>query len=112
MEFVKVHDYLQKLRTSADYKKLAKEDQEAAVFEASEFLSDHFSEKAITVRAVGLQTLFMIEGEGETFAMLRRQGVKNYAVKGISVSLEAAGVAPDVVTILNPPKRAAVGRIV
>lgn len=113
MEFIEVNEYLEKLRTAADYKELADADRESAVFEASELLLDHVPESKLTKRMVALQTIFMIEGEGETFAMLRRQGVKSYSVKGVAVSLEAAGVAPSVIDILYPKSlKASVGRLV
>lgn len=113
MDFIEVNDYLLKLRTAAEYKALEQQDKEAAVFEASELLLDHVPESRVTNRVIALQTLFMIEGEGETFAMLRRQGVKSYSVKGVSVSLEAAGVAPAVIDILFPKSlKASVGRLV
>lgn len=113
MEFLEVHEYLVKLRTAADYKELERPEQESSVFEANELLKDHIPETQITKRIVALQTLFMIEGEDETFAMLRRQGVKSYSVKGISVSLEAVGIAPSVIDILYPKSMtASVGRLV
>jgi hypothetical protein len=74
--FVTVNEYLSKLPNSKVYKDLAEIDKEAAVFTEEELLKDHFADK-LTDRAVALQVLYMLEGEDEEYAKLKRHGRSN-----------------------------------
>src|SRR5690606_41394807 len=62
---------------------------------------DHFDASKLTDRAVALQTIYMLEGDEEGFGRLKRQGVKSYAVKGVSVSFEGSGISEEVLLILT-----------
>lgn len=112
MEFDSVNAYLDKLRRADGYKSLAQGEREAEVFTAGEMLKDYFPEDKITDRAVALQVLYNIEGESETYAMLKRQGVKSYSVKDVSVTFEGSGISPDVINLLQPKRGASVGRMI
>jgi len=63
-----------------------------------------------------LQTIYMIEGEAEEFAMFKRQGVKSMKVEDISFSFESGNISPEVITILTKATtkttRAYVGRLI
>ena len=111
MEFSTVDTYLNKLHHTPLYDDLTNEDKEKAVFEAEERLLDHFSADRITVRAIALQTLFMLEGETEEFATYKRQGVTSFSTKGVSVSLGGSDIAPEVLALMGRNK-ASVGRLI
>lgn len=111
MDFSVINAYLQKLHYAAPYKKLEQQAQESIVFEAQELLKDHFDESKLNERAIALQVLFMIEGEEEEYAKLKRHGVKSYSVKGVSVTFEGHNISPDVMALLRP-FRASVGRLI
>lgn len=102
MDFLSVDAYLLKLRRATAYKELAQDDREAEVFEATELLKDNFAAEKITDRAVALQVLYTLEGDEDEFGKLKRQGVKSYSVKGVSVSFEGSGISPDVINLLSP----------
>lgn len=109
--FETVNEYLSKLHNAKVYTDLAEVDKTSAVFTAEELLKDHFAADKLTDRAVALQVLYMLEGEDEEYAKLKRHGVKSFSTKGISVSFEGSGVSPDVINLLQP-KKAFVGRLI
>lgn len=102
MDFPQVEEYLSKSRRSKAYFELEEAEREMAVFDASELLAVHFAENKLTPKAVALQVLYDLEGEEDEFGKLKRQGVKAYAVKGVSVSFEGSGVSQEVITLLQP----------
>lgn len=115
MDFASINAYLNKLYSAKAYKALTQQEQEDVVFEAVELLESHFEPSDLVEKHVAKQVLFVIEGEDEEYAKLRRNGVKSYAVKGVSVTfndLVAAGVSPGVADLLLPKPGAAVGRLV
>lgn len=113
MEFVDVNAYIDRMPFTERYDALAPEAKEAVVFSASEMLLDEYGEDQVTERAVALQVLFMIEGEAEEFAKLKRHGVKSYSVKGVSVTFEGSGIAPEVVRIMElQNRRPGTGRLI
>lgn len=113
LDFVSVDQYLNQLHYTDMYKELPLEDREKIVFTAEEMLKNHFDEKYISVKAVALQTLYMIEGEKEEFAKFKRQGVTSFSMKGMSFSFEGGNISPDVVALINKEKRrASIGRLV
>lgn len=104
--------YMMKLPNTDGFFALDKLEQDEAIFGAFELLKDNFPVEKLTDRVVALQVLYMLEGEGEEFAMLKRQGVKSYSVKGISVTFDGSGISPDVIGILVGTPRAAIGRLI
>lgn len=115
MDFASIDAYLNKLYSAKAYKTLDLHDREDVVFEAQELLESHFEVADLNEKHIAKQVLFVIEGEDEEYAKLRRNGVKSYAVKGVSVTfndLVAAGVSPGVADLLLPKLSAAVGRLV
>lgn len=104
--------YMMKLPNTDGFFALDTLEQDKAIFGAFELLKDHFPIEKLTDRAVALQVLFMLEGEDGEFAMLQRQGVKSYSVKGVSVSFEVSGIAQSVIDILVGTPRASVGRLI
>lgn len=110
MDFTSVDAYLKRMSNTAGYTDLDAAEQEKKVFEASELLKDHFDASKLTDRAVALQTIYMLEGDEEGFGRLKRQGVKSYAVKGVSVSFEGSGISEEVLLILTS-RRGGVARM-
>lgn len=88
MDFNSVNQYLSQMRSTALYDALEQPDKEAAVFEATEVLKDHYRESLLTERIVAVQTLFMLEGEDEDFRKYRRQGVTAMRAKDFDVTFE------------------------
>lgn len=110
MDFTEVNAYMEKLYSAGPYFELPSHEQQTAVFEATELLADEFGADKLTPRIVALQTLYMIEGEAEEYAMLKRQGVKNLKVKDLSVEFDAAfDIAPAVIKIMTPSASAGNG---
>jgi hypothetical protein len=117
-----VKDYLDQLYNADIFKTLPSEKQDSALFTAFETLKDYYPLMMITPRIIALQTLFMLEGESEEYARLKRHGVKVFSTKGITVDLDGSAgntsnedngpIAPDVIAILGKWKhRAKVGRL-
>lgn len=112
MDYELVDAYIQQLHYKADYNNLSTEQRRSAVFEASELLSDEYGAGRLTPRIVALQTLYMLEGEAEEFAKLKRHGVESYSVKGVSISFKGSDIAPAVAKLLKPKTSAKVGRLI
>lgn len=111
MDYQAINEYIEKLPNNETYMNLLEDDKIKNVFAAFELLKDHFCESKITSRAVALQTLYMLEGEAEEYAKLKRHGITSYSVKGVSVSFEGTGISPDVINLLGANK-ASVGRLI
>jgi len=101
MDFKKVDEYLGRMPFTDLYDALDSETKEAVVFAAGETLAEEYGRSRLSERAVALQSLYMIEGEREEFAKLKRQGVKTYNVKGLSVSFDGADIAPAVLRMMK-----------
>lgn len=113
MDFSAVDTYLHQLHYTDMYRELPIEDRQSIVFTAEETLKNHYDERYISVKAVALQTLYMIEGEAEEFAKFKRQGVKSLSLKGMSFFFEGGNVSPEVVALIKKERgRASVGRLV
>lgn len=108
--FTEVDAYLRKMFFAESYTELYGWGQSAVVFTASELLADHYPKDQITPRIVSLQVLFMLEGESEEIAKLRRQGVTDATIKDASVSLKAVSeIAPQVLAIFDSADPGSVG---
>lgn len=77
--------------TTEFYKSLDENVVNQHIFAAQEEVNDlliNYPKITLSARMVALQALYNIEAEEEGFGMLRRQGVKNYSVKDVSVSFD------------------------
>jgi hypothetical protein len=113
--FETVDAYINKLPFNESYKKLETTSKQSMVFAAEELLKDHYKESLLNDRIIALQTLYMLEGEEEDFAKMKRHGVSNFATKGVSASFEGDNISPDVKSILGEgksAKKAFVGRLI
>lgn len=113
--FEAIDDYINKLPFSDIYKSLETPVKQAHVFAAEELLKDRYKESLLTDRIIALQTLYMIEGEEEEYAKLKRHGVTEFSTKGVSASFDGDNISPDVKAILGEGKTANkvfVGRLV
>lgn len=111
MDYQAINEYIEKLPNSESYMDLEEDIKVKNVFAAHELLKDHFRESQITNRAIALQTLYMLEGEAEEYAKLKRHGITSYSVKGVSVSFDGSGISPEVINLLGANK-ASVGRLI
>lgn len=111
IETVKI--YMALLPNTDAFFNLSPEEQDKAIFGATELLKDKFDEEKLSDRAIALQTLFMLEGEDEEFAKLQRHGVKSYSVKGVSITFAGSGISPAVIEIVTgTSKKASIGRLI
>lgn len=107
-----IKGYLDRMYGNEQFKELEDTVQKKIIFNAHELLKDNFKEDSITDRAVALQVLYMLEGEEEEYAKLKRHGVKSYSVKGVSVTFEGEDIAPAVIKLLETTPKAKVGRLI
>ncbi|OAK70092.1 hypothetical protein [Lederbergia galactosidilytica] len=109
-----IEEYIKKMHDKDLFMNLDDEQKDSSIFSALELLKDHYRPSKITDRAVALQVLYMLEGEDEEYAKLKRHGVKNYAVKGVSVTFDGGEIASSVIAILGEPrtKKATVGQLI
>ncbi|MFD2924172.1 hypothetical protein [Halobacillus naozhouensis] len=118
MDFTAIDDYLHKLYYADHYTELEESVREKITFTANEMLERHLETELITDKIVGLQSLYMIEGESEEFAMFKRQGVKNMKVGDLSFSFDNPNnISPEVVAIIKKKKaksgvQAGIGRLI
>lgn len=121
MDSAEVKAYIMRLPLNEPFTELSPEDQEKFIFNASEMLERRVDASVITYKMIGLQALFMAEGEGEEWAKMKRQGIKSMGMDGMSFSFDSSHVSPEVAImiekILNPPEPVkrnvgAVGRLV
>ena len=112
MDFASVDAYLKKMYRAEAYTKLSPEKQSAIVFDSLELLKSEFSEDKLTDRLSAIQVLYTLEGEDQGYSMLKRQGVTQYANKGVSATFGGNGsdIAPSIIAILKP-RRARVARL-
>lgn len=113
--------YIKQLPNADDFERLPEDIQSKHVFSATETLKGYYganTKVSLNERVIALQTLYMIEGDAEEFAKLKRHGVSNYSVKDVSVALEGASDIPDYILVilnqLNPTvaRRGRVGRLI
>lgn len=109
-----IKKYIEKMHGNDLFMNLEDGEKDSSIFSAFELLKDHYRLSKITDRAVAVQVLFMLEGEDEEYAKLKRHGVKSYAVKGVSVSFDGGEIASSVIAILGEPrtKKATVGQLI
>ncbi|EGQ3439689.1 hypothetical protein H4N34_000670 [Staphylococcus pseudintermedius] len=83
--------YINNMPTTEYYQSLDENIVNQHIFAAQEEVNDlliNYPKITLSARMVALQALYNIEAEEEGFGMLRRQGVKNYSVKDVSVSFD------------------------
>ncbi|MBP3950336.1 hypothetical protein [Bacillus suaedae] len=101
MDFISVNSYLDKLHGNELYTALSQENKEKIIFSATELLLDNFKMSRLSDRAIAIQVLFMLEGDDEEFSKYKRQGVKSFSTKGVSVSFEGGMISPEVFKIVR-----------
>jgi hypothetical protein len=103
MDFASVDAYLKQMYKADAYTKLSPEKQAAIVFDSLELLKSEFSEDKLTDRLAAIQVLYTLEGEDQGYSMLKRQGVTQYANKGVSATFgNGSDIAPSIIAILKP----------
>lgn len=116
-----VIDYMNRLPNTEQFAELPSEDQEKHIFNATESLKSYFGINANPVlneRVIALQTLYMMEGDSEEFAKLKRHGVSSFSAKDVSVGFDnASDLSSEVLGLLewlNPKlkRRGRVGRLI
>ncbi|PAF08666.1 hypothetical protein CHH65_13845 [Shouchella clausii] len=110
MDLSNVREYLSKMPLTGLYDALSEEDKDKWVFGAYELLSTHYRSNQITARAVALQVLYMLEGEEEEYAKLRRHGVTAFSTNRVSASLNGSAISPEVESLIRGKAR--VGRLI
>ncbi|WP_028983329.1 hypothetical protein [Sporolactobacillus terrae] len=119
MDFTSVDQYLNKMHFADLYKALDPDGRQSIVFEATELLKDKFRESLLTDRIVSLQVNYMLEGESEEYAKLRRHGVTAASAKDVSMTFEGRGgetatydpICPDVQQLIGG-RKASVGELI
>lgn len=112
-----VIDYMNRLPNTEHFMELSSDDQEKHIFNATEVLQSYFSTNVTPVlneRVIALQTLFMMEGDSEEFAKLKRHGVSSFSAKDVSVGFEkASALSSEVIGLLEwlNPKLKRSGRV-
>lgn len=101
-----VREYLAKLPDAQTnrFDELEAVQQDKAVFSAHETLIDVYGSTLLNERAIGLQALYMIEGEEEEYARLKRHGASSLNAGGTSVNFTESGqidIAPSVKAMLG-----------
>ncbi|OKL36996.1 hypothetical protein [Domibacillus mangrovi] len=119
MVFSEIDAYLHSLFYTDAYTELPADIREKIAFTAEDMLINHYDEALLTPKIIGIQTLYMIEGEAEEFAKFKRHGVKSLGLKGMSFSFEGGNISPEVVALiekaqaaLQPKKRASARRLI
>ena len=101
MTFEEVDAYIQSLYYNDRYMELEPDVRQKVVFTAGEMLLSHYDEAYITPKAQALQTLYMIEGESEEFALFKRQGVKSVGLKGLNLSFDGGTISPEAIAVIE-----------
>ena len=112
-----VKEYIKKLPEFQTERFTIREEseQERIIFSATETLGDVYDHSLLSPRAIALQTLYMIEGEEEEYARMKRHGATSLNAGGTSVSLSEVGqidIAPSVKAMLGgQPKQNGTGTV-
>jgi len=116
--FAEVDAYLQLLSYTDVYKDKTLEEREQLVFTAYDKLLSYYDDIYLTPKIIGLQTVYMIEGEEEEYAKFKRHGVSSMGLKGISFSFDGTDISPEVQALVAKeiakakPSSARVGRLI
>ncbi|MGD6773343.1 hypothetical protein [Staphylococcus simulans] len=104
MTIDEIKSYLEKIPTPAYYDNLSSEEQTKLVFNAQEEINDvliGYPNVSPTVRMYALQAIYNAEGEDEGIAMMRRQGIKDYAVKDVKAVLDKDIISPAAFALIE-----------
>ncbi|OXS77953.1 hypothetical protein [Domibacillus enclensis] len=121
MDFTAVNTYLENRAYTEPYTELEESVRQKIVFTAEDMLTSHYDESLMTPKMVGLQALYLIEGEAEEFSKFKRHNVKSLGLKGMSFSFDGENeISPEVKKLivraqeaLHPEEpQAGVGRVV
>lgn len=122
MDFNEVNSYLQRRSYTEAYTDLDEPTRQKIVFTAEDMLTSHYNESLLTPKIVGLQALYLVEGEAEEFSKFKRHNVKSMAVKGMNFSFDGENeISPEAKKLivraqeaLQPKEeaQAGVGRVV
>jgi len=120
--FLEVDTYLQALAYTDVYKEKTIEERQSITFTAYDKLLSYYDDIYLTPKIIGLQTVYMIEGEEEEFAKFKRQGVKSMGLSGMSFTFDITQqISPEVATLIArekekeaevKPSGARVGRLI
>lgn len=118
-DFTLVEEYLKSVAYTDIYLEKSEEERKKLVFTAYDRLLNYFSERYLTPKVIGLQTVYMIEGEEDEYALLKRHNLKTIVLKGMNLTFdEAHQISPDVLEIIqrsmdsDKPRGARVGRLI
>lgn len=104
-DFASVDTYLQTLAYTDVYKEKSEEDRRSITFTAYDKLLSYYDDIYLTPKIIGLQTVYMIEGEEEEFAKFKRQGVKSMGLSGMSFTFDITQqISPEVATLIAREK--------
>lgn len=101
-----VEEYIAKLPYSEVFTDLPPILKDRIIFGSEQMLKRRFVPEMVTEEIIGLQALFIAEGEEEEFAKFKRQGVTNVSVKGLSLAIKGSEVSPEVLLILGEQEAA------
>lgn len=95
--------YLTALHYTDVYKEKSEIDRRSITFTAYDKLLNVYDDVYLTPKVVGLQTLYMIEGEEEEFSKFKRHGVKSMGLKGMSFSFieDGSGISPEAKALIE-----------
>jgi hypothetical protein len=97
MDFTEIDQYLHNLYYSDPYTSInLAEDRQKLVFTANEMLLNFYDQSLLDNKLIAKQALYMAEGEGEEFALFKRQGVKTMGLDGMNFTFELNNISPDV----------------
>lgn len=93
--------YIALLPTNDAYLNLEESVKERVAFGAWEMLRRRYGAAVITDEMAALQALYIAEGEGEEFALFKRQGVKSIGLDGMSLSFATDLISPEVLALIE-----------
>lgn len=103
MDQTLVEQYIAKLPYNEPYTELPMEVRTRIVFGSHEMLKRRYDESLISDEVVALQSLYVAEGEGQEFAMFKRQGVTHINLDGLTITVKGSNVSPEVIALLGDP---------
>lgn len=119
-----VKEYIKMLHGADSFIKLDNEEQDKIIFTANELLKMVADEKEITKEAVAYQSVYTSENDKSDYKELMENGIKQYSVKGVSISFQdgknessnsiisSGMISPIVLQLITPKSTGYVGRLI